>query len=63
MANTERKRLIEELYNNGWVFLKQKGGHCQFVHPDRRDKITIPYHIKKNIELSVKRQIREGKGR
>lgn len=61
MANSERRELIKLLKDNGWVMLRQKGGHCQFVHPDRPDKITIPYHIKKNIELSVKRQLEKGK--
>lgn len=58
MANTERSRLIRLLKDNGWTMLRQKGSHCQFVHPNRSDKITIPNKIKKNIELSVKRQMR-----
>ncbi len=61
MANSERRELIRLLKDNGWVMLRQKGSHCQFVHPNRPDKITIPYKIKKNIELSVKRQLEKGK--
>jgi predicted RNA binding protein YcfA (HicA-like mRNA interferase family) len=63
MANSERRQLIRELTDNGWTLLKQKGGHCYYVHPDRPDKITVPYKIKKNIELSVRRQMKEGRGR
>lgn len=60
MANSERRELIRLLKDNGWTMLRQRGGHCQFVHPNRPDKITVPYKIKKNIELSVKRQMRDG---
>ena len=61
MANSERRDLIRLLIKNGWSLQDQRGGHCHFVHPDRRDKITVPYKIKKNIEISVKRQMRTGK--
>lgn len=61
MANSERRELIRLLKEDGWTMLKQKGGHCQFVHPTKPGKITVPYRIKKNIELSVKRQIERGK--
>ncbi|MBR2766808.1 type II toxin-antitoxin system HicA family toxin [Candidatus Saccharibacteria bacterium] len=57
MANSERDRLIKLLKDNGWILLRQRGSHCQFVHPNRPDKITIPNKIKKNIELSVRRQL------
>lgn len=63
MANSERNELIKLLKKNGWALLRQKGGHCQFIHPDRPDKITVPFKVKKNIELSIMRQIKEGKGR
>ena len=57
MASSERRELIRELTENGWVLLRQKGSHCQYVHPDRPDKITVPFKVKKNIELSVRRQM------
>lgn len=63
MANSERNELIKLLKKNGWTLLRQKGGHCQFIHPDRPDKITVPFKVKKNIELSIMRQLKEGKGR
>ena len=62
MANSERDKLVRLLKKNGWTLFRQKGGHCQFIHPDRPDKITVPFKVKKNIELSIMRQIKEGKG-
>ena len=57
MANSERRELIRLLKDDGWILLRQKGSHCQFVHPTKPGKITVPDKIKKNIELSVKRQM------
>lgn len=57
--NAERNKLIKELEWNGFVYTKQKGGHRQFVHPITRNKITVPFNIKKNIELSVRRNIKK----
>lgn len=48
--------LIKRLREDGWYLFKQKGGHRQFKHPIKKGKVTVPYHITKNIELSVMRQ-------
>jgi predicted RNA binding protein YcfA (HicA-like mRNA interferase family) len=56
-----RKELIAELYKDGWVFLKQKGDHLHFVHPKKKGKVTVPWKITKNIQLSVYRQAGIGK--
>lgn len=50
-----RHELIQLLRQDGWYFVRQKGSHCQFKHPVKKGKITVPYHITKNIELSIKR--------
>ena len=60
--NTERNKLIKELTEHGFVYIRSKGSHRQFEHPvthKKKKKITVPFIIKKNIELSVKRQIKE----
>ena len=57
--NTECNKLIKELTEHGFVFIKQKGSHRQFEHPVTHKKVTVPFIIKKNIELSVIRQIKE----
>lgn len=51
-----RSKLIKELEADGWYLVRQKGSHCQFKHPIKKGKVTVPYRITKNIELSVKRQ-------
>lgn len=60
--NTERNRLIKELEENGFVYVRQKGSHRQFEHPITHNKITVPFSIKKNIELSVRRNIKKNNG-
>ena len=57
--NTERNKLIKELTEHGFVYIRQKGSHRQFEHSVTHKKVTVPFIIKKNIELSVKRQIKE----
>lgn len=51
-----RSQLIKEIKQDGWVEIRQKGSHVQFKHPEKPGKVTVPFHITKNIELSVKRQ-------
>ena len=58
-----RNKLIKEVLADGWYLVRQKGSHCQFKHPTKSGKVTIPWHITKNIELSIRRQagIKESK--
>ena len=58
--NTERNKLIKELTEHGFVYIRQKGSHRQFEHSvTHKKKVTVPFIIKKNIELSVRRHIKE----
>ena len=50
------KDLIRLITNDGWYFVRQTGGHRQFKHHTKPGIVTVPYRIKKNIELSVMRQ-------
>lgn len=59
MAKTELNRLLKELKEAGFEEIKTSGGHRQFVHPVTHRKISLTTNVKKNIELSVKRQIKE----
>ena len=57
----ELKALVE---SEGYIEKPSKSGHRQFEHPVFHNKISIPTcKIKKNIELSVRRQIKEAKER
>ena len=35
--------------DNGWLFKEQKGSHRQYVHPDKKGKVTVAFHGKKEI--------------
>lgn len=59
MAHTEFNRLKKQLREAGFVRLKTSGGHLQFKHPVTHRKISLTRNVKKNIELSVRRQIKE----
>lgn len=41
MKFREVERLIKEA---GWFYIESKGSHCQYGHPDKKGKVTIPYH-------------------
>lgn len=61
MANTEYKNLERLLKAEGYEEVKTRGGHRQFKHPIYHNKISLTNNVKKNIELSVRRQINEAK--
>lgn len=38
-------RKIEKLIiQDGWYLVNQKGSHCQYRHPVKTGKVTIPKH-------------------
>lgn len=44
---------------DGWTLKNQVGSHCQYVHPIKKGKVTIPFHkkdISKTVEKSIMRQ-------
>lgn len=52
-----RKAIIEKLEKDGWYMLKGKrSDHQQFKHPFKPGKVTVPYYLTKNTELSIARQ-------
>lgn len=58
MAKTEYNKLLKLLKESGFEEVKAKG-HRQFKHPITHKKITLTKEVTKNIELSVRRQIKE----
>ena len=38
------KELEKILLNDGWTFKGAKGSYYQYIHPDKKGKITIPRH-------------------
>lgn len=45
---------------DGWILKNQEGSHRNYVHPIKPGKVTIPFHIgkelNKKVENSIKRQ-------
>ena len=49
MKSAEIIKIIER---DGWVKFHQKGSHCQFKHPTKKGRDTIP-HPKKDLPLKT----------
>ncbi len=52
----QSKQLIKIVKQDGWVKVATKGSHCQFKHPTKEGKVTIP-HPKKDLPLGTIRSI------
>ena len=42
------KEIIKLLEQDGWIKFHQKGSHCQYKHPTKKGKVTVP-HSKKDL--------------
>jgi predicted RNA binding protein YcfA (HicA-like mRNA interferase family) len=42
------KDIIRILELDGWIRHTQKGSHCQYKHPRKKGKVTVP-HPKKDL--------------
>jgi predicted RNA binding protein YcfA (HicA-like mRNA interferase family) len=38
--------IIKALEADGWFQVAQKGSHCQFKHPNKPGRVTIPHPVK-----------------
>ena len=36
------REIIKRLEADGWVKHTQKGSHCQYKHPTKKGKVTVP---------------------
>lgn len=59
MARTEYNKLLKLIKESGFEEVKSRTGHKQFKHPITHKKISLTKEVNKNIELSVKRHIKE----
>lgn len=53
------EEVIKILKKNGYYFFNQKGNHMQFKHKVNKNKITIPYHSKQDLNINVIKSIEE----
>ncbi|MBS6205633.1 MAG: type II toxin-antitoxin system HicA family toxin [Bifidobacterium pseudocatenulatum] len=38
------KEIERRLLEDGWRLYAQRGSHCQYVHPEKPGKVTVPKH-------------------
>lgn len=50
------KDIIKMLKADGWLKHTQKGSHCQFKHPSKKGKVTVP-HPKSDLPLKTVQSI------
>ena len=46
------RKIIRLLQIDGWIKHTQKGSHCQYKHPTKKGKVTVP-HPKKNLPIKT----------
>jgi len=50
------KEIIALLIADGWQLHSQKGSHCHYKHPIKKDRVTVP-HPKKDLPLKTELSI------
>jgi len=50
------KDIIKLLERYGWFKHHQKGSHCQYKHPTKKGKVTVP-HPKKDLPIKTVQSI------
>jgi predicted RNA binding protein YcfA (HicA-like mRNA interferase family) len=53
--------VIVALEADGWVQVAQRGSHCQFKHPDRAGRVTVP-HPRRDLPVGTLRSIEKQAG-
>ena len=55
------KELIRLLEKDGWYKVNTVGSHCQFKHPEKPGRVTVP-HPKKDLSKGTLRSIEKQSG-
>ncbi len=55
------REIIRLLQLAGWVNIETRGSHCQFVHPKRPRRVTVP-HPKRDLPIGTLRSIEKQSG-
>jgi predicted RNA binding protein YcfA (HicA-like mRNA interferase family) len=50
MKYSELFRLLKE---SGWFILRQSGSHVVMAHPEKPNKIVIPFHASKEVKKGL----------
>ena len=55
----ESRRNYKNIEEKRILFFNQKGSHMQFKHKVNKNKITVPYHSKQDLNINVIKSIEE----
>lgn len=53
--------VIRRLEQDGWVRVATRGSHCQFKHPEKPGRVTVP-HPKRDLAIGTVRSIERQSG-
>lgn len=57
----DSRAIIAALLQDGWEQVAQKGSHCQFKHPTKPGRVTVP-HPKRDLPVGTLRSIEKQAG-
>ncbi|MBW6400764.1 type II toxin-antitoxin system HicA family toxin [Roseomonas sp. HJA6] len=57
----DSRAVIAALKADGWEQVAQKGSHCQFKHPTKPGRVTVP-HPKRDLPVGTLRSIEKQAG-
>ncbi len=55
-SGVDSKEIVRILKQDGWKKHNQKGSHCQYKHPVKKGKVTVP-HPKKDLPIKTAQSI------
>jgi predicted RNA binding protein YcfA (HicA-like mRNA interferase family) len=50
------RQIIKLIEADGWVLVETRGSHCQFKHPTKPGRVTVP-HPKRDLPIGTTRSI------
>ena len=48
--------IIKRLEREGWVIVNARGSHCQYKHPEKKGRVTVP-HPKADLPIGTVKSI------
>lgn len=57
LQNLTAKEVLDILKKEGWYVVKQKGSHVQLKHPEKKGKVTVPFHKGKTLPIGTIKSI------
>jgi predicted RNA binding protein YcfA (HicA-like mRNA interferase family) len=61
IGHMDSKTFIQRLEAEGWVLVRVRGSHHQFIHPDKPGRVTVK-HPDKDIPIGTLRSIEKQAG-